>query len=1183
MSHRQDILALIERVRRRWRAARLFEAVVRTALSVTLIIGIVAIASRWTSGSPVALAAAGVAALLLIGAGAIWAALPLRARPTDRQVARFIEEREPSLDDRLVSAVDLTDHAAPAGLAQAMLADAARRVSDVSVERILSSEALRRAGFRATAAALVLLAAAFSARHVARQTADAVALTLFPARVALEVTPGNARIKAGTPLAIQARLVGNTAPVAAQVQVANGEGWRAADMVTAQPGAFGLRLESVVASFRYRVVAGAVASPIYDVTVVHPPRVARIDVDYQYPAGLNLKPRTERDSGDIYAPAGTAVRLHIVTDRPAASGRLTLASGQPIDLAASGANEMSAAMRVTDDNSYRLALADGEGLGSQGDTEYFIRVLEDRPPDVRVLKPASDRAVTSLEEIDIDAQAEDDYGVDRLDLVYAVRGGDETVVPLKIPRAETTVTGHHTLFLEDLDVRPGDFISYYVRARDLTRGTRPNEARSDIFFLEVKPYEQEFALAQSQSSAAGGGGRGSIDDLVTAQKEVIVATWKLDRRAQSAKGRSEADIKSVAKAESELRTRVEQTSSGFRENTMRDPRRRAQPQRGRGGATPSPQPEPLRAGQTMPEEDAMTAAAGAMGRAVASLEALKTADARAPEMEALDYLLKAQAEVKKREVQRQQAGNGAGSNRSNYDLSTLFDKELQKQQQTNYETRSTAEQKGDASQSALDKVRELARRQDELLKKQQELAKNRAAMSEEELRRELEKLTREQSDLRQQAEELASQQASKDSQGSSGSSASKGSSGSSSSRMKDAADAMRSAANDLRRQDPGQASASGARALERLRDLERRLQSGQPDERRRALGDMQLEARQLADAQRDVASELRKADPGEAGKDAVRKLASEEERLSERARRLQDALARQDGGAEAGKDIDRQRLSERMRQSADAMRAAADRGPGTQRGSTAPAASSPAVDEARRQAAAQDDLARALDKAADKLASASGVPKDAEAGKLSGQLARARELHDRLDALSNEMQRLGDQGRAGGAAPNGQGGGRGQGRGDQPSSSSGRGGDSGRPGQGQAGGGGSATDAARLRDEVQRALQETRELMDQLKRDDPALQTFTRGGGAGFTFEGQGLSASAPGTEAFKQDFAKWDDLRRQLSGALEQAQTTLSKKLQAKESKNRLAAGADDKAPLEYRQQVDEYFKAIAGKKKGS
>src|SRR3954471_15501398 len=122
----------------------------------------------------------------------------------------------------------------------------------------------------------------------------------------------------------------------------------------------------------------------------------------------------------------------------------------------------------------------------------------------------------------------------------------------------------------------------------------------------------------------------------------------------------------------------------------------------------------------MSEEDHMAAAAAAMGRAVSSLDSLKVPDALPPEMEALTRLLKAQADVKKREVMRQQAGNGSGSNRSNYDLSALFDKELQKQQQTNYETRSSAEQKEDPGQSALDKIRELARRQDELLKQQQD-------------------------------------------------------------------------------------------------------------------------------------------------------------------------------------------------------------------------------------------------------------------------------------------------------------------------------------------------------------------------------------------------------------------------------------------------------------------------------
>jgi hypothetical protein len=376
--------------------------------------------------------------------------------------------------------------------------------------------------------------------------------------------------------------------------------------------------------------------------------------------------------------------------------------------------------------------------------------------------------------------------------------------------------------------------------------------------------------------------------------------------------------------------------------------------------------------------------------------------------------------------------------------------------------------------------------------------------------------------------------------------------------MREASDAMRAATNDLRRQDQNQAAASANRALERLRDLERQMQAGRPDERRRAAGEAQMEARQLADAQRQIASELNRTG-GEAAGDSLRRMAGDQERLADRARRLQDTLKRQGGsGTEAAAELERQKLAGRMQQSAEALRNAADRGTGTQRGSGAPGARA-GLEEAKRQQSTQQELARALDRLADRLGGSSDAKeKNGESGKLSEQIGRTQELQDRLNSLTNELKELArSSGRSTGS--------QGQGQSD-------------RANQERAAGAGGSGDSARLRDEAQRALQETRELMEQLRRQDPTISR----GGAGFTFEGQGLTATAPGTEAFKQDFAKWDDLRRQATQALEAAQTSLSKKLQAKEAKERLAAGAEDKAPPEYQKQVDDYFKAIAAKKKG-
>jgi hypothetical protein len=77
------------------------------------------------------------------------------------------------------------------------------------------------------------------------------------------------------------------------------------------------------------------------------------------------------------------------------------------------------------------------------------------------------------------------------------------------------------------------------------------------------------------------------------------------------------------------------------------------------------------------------------------------------------------------------------------------------------------------------------------------------------------------------------------------------------------------------------------------------------------------------------------------------------------------------------------------------------------------------------------------------------------------------------------------------------------------------------------------------------------------------------------------MTLSAPGTEAFKQDFARWDALRKQATQALEHAESALSTRLQARASRDRLAAGTDDKPPAGYERHVDSYFKALAAKPK--
>src|SRR5260370_25089765 len=111
MPQYSEIHRLIDRVRRRWRAQRLFEATVRGALAGAAVLGVALVAIRWSAGAPLALAVIVGAAFLLAAAALARALGPLRRSPGDTQVARFLEERAPSFDARLVSAFDVSNPA----------------------------------------------------------------------------------------------------------------------------------------------------------------------------------------------------------------------------------------------------------------------------------------------------------------------------------------------------------------------------------------------------------------------------------------------------------------------------------------------------------------------------------------------------------------------------------------------------------------------------------------------------------------------------------------------------------------------------------------------------------------------------------------------------------------------------------------------------------------------------------------------------------------------------------------------------------------------------------------------------------------------------------------------------------------------------------------------------------------
>ena len=121
-------------------------------------------------------------------------------------------------------------------------------------------------------------------------------------------------------------------------------------------------------------------------------------------------------------------------------------------------------------------------------------------------KPGRDTSASPIEEVFLEAKADDDYGVKTLDLVYSINGGAEKTVKLFDGTTRmTNVSAGHTLYLEELDVKPGDSVSYYARVGDNDTVAGSQKAMSDLYFVRVRPLTKDFKKAESQGQQPGQG------------------------------------------------------------------------------------------------------------------------------------------------------------------------------------------------------------------------------------------------------------------------------------------------------------------------------------------------------------------------------------------------------------------------------------------------------------------------------------------------------------------------------------------------------------------------------------------------------------------------------------------------------------------------------------------------------
>ncbi len=1173
-------------------------------LALVLTLALVAISNRYQFAHSVVLPLR-ILLFLALGSTITFAlAFPL-AKLTRKRVTRMAERAIPGLEERLLTA---TEHPDPANPFTELIAEDVLRVArEHPASKIEGTKWLwsfAGAGALAAAVLIWLIAAGpgywgYGASLLWTGSAHTRQRPLYD----IAVEPGDKTIRRKSDQAIKAELVGFAANrVVLHARYGNADKWQDAAMQASPDGNdYRFLFPAVSDAVEYYVQADATQSKHFKISVKDLPTVKRVRVTVHFPSGLGLKDVSDDTSGDVRAVEGSQAGIAVLTDRPLEHGLLVFDNGKTVDLASGEGNWTRAEIPVKKDGSYHVAARDGAETIRISD-DYFIEAKKDEPPSVRIVRPGRDPRVSPIEEVPVQVEAADDFGVKALDLHYSVNGGAEQVARFK-SQGSKEEQGHTTLFLENFKLAPGDVVSMYATAADANK-----TAKSDILFAQAEAFDYKFSQSQQSGGMGGGGGSQDSNDISERQKQIIAATFNQLRGGEYSKTSAKEQAKFLSETEAKLGAQAKTLAERMANRELT---------------------------QANPEFEnftkLMTFASAEMNDAVGELSPAKWHDALAPEEKALQSLLRAEALFRKIQVAfgQQSGGGGGGAQR---ELARMFDLELDTSK-NQYETGQSAGDKANEEQKAIDdafeRLQMLARRQQELAQQRNQQQPAEQRWQEEQLRREAEELKRQIEQLAKDSQQAQNgqqsqngQQAQNGQQSQGGQSSQGGSQQSGSQRdgqqremtraMRQASEAVGQAENEMRKAVSNGDTAAQQRAAGQLAEAQRQMSGAMHRDAGNSLAEQTQQSDAIANAQRELANRMKQmygrgargngddysSMGGESGEmpemndpdnprysgyrrrifpkemrpvhrttPEEQELASDKEGLARQLEQLQQGLQQQEQSLrqaspeasskvrKALSDAEQKELALRMQKNAEWIREGfGDRNLGMEDNVTA------GIEQLSRDLRGAQQALKG-----DEQAAQGG--KGAETAEALAQVQQLRQMLEQAQGAARNGQRAssgqpgGQQGGQQPGQPNGRPGGQSGGQsGGQRAGQPGQAGQSGQPGQPSFGGGDGTVD----RRDLQQAIGRLSALRGQISGQDRALGSYL-GGTLGYLRD---LNADPNKLQA---------TIGQDAVASLERLEAELSRRLGEQQAQQGARSGATETSPEKYRDAVADYFKKLS------
>ncbi|WP_221028970.1 hypothetical protein [Actomonas aquatica] len=543
----------------------------------------------------------------------------------------------------------------------------------------------------------------------------------------IEVTPGNQEVERGATVVIAARFPANALPTTAHLVWQNADGLSArTPMVRSlSDPVFATTLSDITADTVYSVSYDDDSTTDFALTVFELPTLVRADAILDYPDYTGFSDRTITDTRRISAVEGTHLDYQFIINRPVARAELhddEHGTVTPLTAANDDATLFNLTTTLSESARYKLHLVTADGRTDPVPADIRIEVAPNTRPELTLLFPRGDQRVSPIQEITLQAELRDDFGLLDYGIATAIGSADPEYISYHdSPDAVLQAEVSHLIPLEERDVEVDELITWFAWADDYAPDGSVRRSTGDLFFAEVRPLDEIF---REDSDGAGGAqsgmqSGGPAGELIEIQRQLSIAIWKLRQEAQATDESYVNDVEVLRDSQAQARSQLAEVRA-----QLDDPRLR---------------------GAAELADRSMDIALDELADAASTPSTDPLDAAWKGSQAAFQALLRLQP--KENNIVQNQNGGGSGSRNRNQ-----IDQLRMRRDSNDYATQSQAENETtpeDREQlNLLSRLRELSRRQQDLNDRLQELQTALAAATSEaereEIRRELKRLEEEQ-------------------------------------------------------------------------------------------------------------------------------------------------------------------------------------------------------------------------------------------------------------------------------------------------------------------------------------------------------------------------------------------------------------------------------------------------------